>query len=191
MRDGNGTVEILHIFRSRELKGRTRLFARLRLPAGSSIGFHRHEGEEEIFYILSGAGEVSEGGPASPVGPGRCRAHRGRRGAFHLQHGHRAAGVPRRDPRVLRDRRGMLFFGHRRPFERLATSFRWLEQKPFPAARETSYAAGYEGRALRHHPAEGQRVRLGDSGGGAAVHGFHPRSGGGAGSVERAFRRRR
>ena len=30
---------------------------------GSSIGFHRHESEEEIFYILSGAGEVSEGGP--------------------------------------------------------------------------------------------------------------------------------
>jgi mannose-6-phosphate isomerase-like protein (cupin superfamily) len=70
MRDGVGTVEILHVFRSRELKGRTRLFARLRLPAGSSIGFHRHEGEEEIFYILSGTGEVSEGGPVSEVGPG-------------------------------------------------------------------------------------------------------------------------
>jgi mannose-6-phosphate isomerase-like protein (cupin superfamily) len=70
MRDGAGSVEILHIFRSRELKGRTRLFARLRLLPGSSIGFHRHEGEEEIFYILSGTGEVGEGGPASPVVPG-------------------------------------------------------------------------------------------------------------------------
>jgi mannose-6-phosphate isomerase-like protein (cupin superfamily) len=70
MRDGAGAVEILHVFRSRELKGKTRLFARLRLPAGSSIGFHRHEGEEEIFYIISGSGEVSEGGPSSPVGPG-------------------------------------------------------------------------------------------------------------------------
>jgi len=70
MRDGTGAVEILHVFRSGELKGRTRLFARLRLPAGSSIGFHRHDGEEEIFYILSGRGEVSEGGPLSPVEPG-------------------------------------------------------------------------------------------------------------------------
>jgi mannose-6-phosphate isomerase-like protein (cupin superfamily) len=70
MRDGAGAVEILHVFRSRELKGKTRLFARLRLQAGSSIGFHRHEGEEEIFYIISGSGEVSEGGPSSPVGPG-------------------------------------------------------------------------------------------------------------------------
>ena len=42
----------------------------------------------------------------------------------------------------------MFFFRHRRPFERLATSFRWLEQKPFPAARASSYAAGYEGRAF-------------------------------------------
>jgi mannose-6-phosphate isomerase-like protein (cupin superfamily) len=70
MRDGVGTVEVLHVFRSKELKGKTRLFARLRLPTGSSIGFHRHEGEEEIFYILSGTGEVSEGGPLSAVGPG-------------------------------------------------------------------------------------------------------------------------
>jgi mannose-6-phosphate isomerase-like protein (cupin superfamily) len=70
MRDGVGVVEILHVFRSKELKGRTRLFARLRMKAGSSIGFHRHEGEEEIFYILSGTGQVSEGGPVSAVGPG-------------------------------------------------------------------------------------------------------------------------
>lgn len=70
MRDGTGTVEVLHVFRSRELKGHTRLFARLRLPSGSSIGFHRHEGEEEVFYILSGAGQVSEGGVLTAVAPG-------------------------------------------------------------------------------------------------------------------------
>lgn len=70
MRDGTGSVEILHVFRSKELKGRTRLFARLKLAAGSSIGFHRHDGEEEIFYILSGRGEVGEGGPTTTVGPG-------------------------------------------------------------------------------------------------------------------------
>jgi mannose-6-phosphate isomerase-like protein (cupin superfamily) len=70
MRGGEGPVDILHVFRSTELKGRTRLFARLRLPEGSSIGFHRHEGEEEIFYILSGTGDVSEGAPSVRVGPG-------------------------------------------------------------------------------------------------------------------------
>jgi len=70
MREGTGAIEILHVFRSKELKGHTRLFARLRLKPGSSIGFHRHDGEEEIFYILSGTGEVGEGGPTSLVGPG-------------------------------------------------------------------------------------------------------------------------
>ena len=40
----------------------------------------------------------------------------------------------------------MLFFGRRRPSDRLATSFRWLEQKPFPTAREHSYAARYDAR---------------------------------------------
>ncbi len=71
MRGGSGEVEVLHVFKQAELSsGKARLFARLRLGAGSSIGFHRHEGEEEIFYILSGTGEVSEGGAASTVGPG-------------------------------------------------------------------------------------------------------------------------
>jgi len=70
MRDGKGTVEILHLFRKEELKGKVRLFARLRLGSGCSIGYHPHEGEEEIFYILSGSGVVTEGGVVSRVGPG-------------------------------------------------------------------------------------------------------------------------
>jgi mannose-6-phosphate isomerase-like protein (cupin superfamily) len=70
MREGRGAVEILHVFRAAELKGRTRLFARLRLAPGASIGYHVHEGEEEIFYILSGAAQVMEGGVSSHVGPG-------------------------------------------------------------------------------------------------------------------------
>jgi tetratricopeptide (TPR) repeat protein len=37
----------------------------------------------------------------------------------------------------------MLFFGSRRPVERLATSFRWLESKPFPAERARFYSAAY------------------------------------------------
>jgi mannose-6-phosphate isomerase-like protein (cupin superfamily) len=71
MRGGTGAVQVVHVFRSAELKGgRTRLFARLRLAPGSSIGYHVHEGEEEIFSILSGKGKVTEGGVVSEVGPG-------------------------------------------------------------------------------------------------------------------------
>jgi tetratricopeptide (TPR) repeat protein len=37
----------------------------------------------------------------------------------------------------------MLFFGSRRPAERLATSFRWLEPKLFPAAHARHYSTSY------------------------------------------------
>jgi mannose-6-phosphate isomerase-like protein (cupin superfamily) len=70
MRGGKGSVEILHIFRKEELKGKVRLFARLLLKKDCSIGYHPHDGEEEIFYILSGEGLVMEDGAVSRVGPG-------------------------------------------------------------------------------------------------------------------------
>ena len=70
MRGGTGSVEILHVLRPAELKGKTRLFARLTLQPGSSIGWHVHEGEEEIFYILSGEATVTDGDAVSAAGPG-------------------------------------------------------------------------------------------------------------------------
>jgi mannose-6-phosphate isomerase-like protein (cupin superfamily) len=70
MRGGKGTVEIQHVFRQEELKGKARLFARMTVAPGSSIGYHVHEGEEEIFYILSGSGLVVEQDVSTRVGPG-------------------------------------------------------------------------------------------------------------------------
>ncbi len=70
MRGGDGEVEILHIFKTDEIKGKARLFARLRLARGCSIGYHEHAGEEEIFYIIAGRGVVSDGGEEHEVGPG-------------------------------------------------------------------------------------------------------------------------
>jgi len=77
MRGGSGSVEFLHIFRKEELKGKVRLLARLRLRTGCSIGYHAHEGEEEVFYILSGTGIVTEQGVTSTVGPGDAVLTRG------------------------------------------------------------------------------------------------------------------
>ena len=70
MRGGEGTAEILHVFRQKELHGKVRLFARMRLPKGCSIGYHLHEGEEEIFYVLAGTGRVKDGDVMSEVRPG-------------------------------------------------------------------------------------------------------------------------
>jgi len=70
MHDGTGSVEILHVLKMEELHGHTRLFARLTLPPGSSIGYHVHKSEEEIFYILSGAALVNDNGKTRTVGAG-------------------------------------------------------------------------------------------------------------------------
>ena len=71
MREGKGCVEILQILGKEEIPGgKVRLFARLRLPPGSSIGAHTHQKESEIFYVLAGQGMVTEDGTASPMACG-------------------------------------------------------------------------------------------------------------------------
>ena len=71
MRGGDGTVKIEHFWNeAEELRGLNRLFARLTLEPGTSIGFHRHENEAEIFVVVSGEGEVDDDGTLSRVGAG-------------------------------------------------------------------------------------------------------------------------
>ncbi len=62
MREGSGEVEIQHIFKKEELKGKARLVARITLKQGCSIGSHSHGQEEEIFYVLKGEGVATENG---------------------------------------------------------------------------------------------------------------------------------
>lgn len=42
----------------------------LLLPAGASEGAHRHEGVEEVYYVLNGAGEVTVGDETVPIAKG-------------------------------------------------------------------------------------------------------------------------
>lgn len=62
MRGGVGSVEITHIFKKDELKGKARLCARITINPGNSIGLHQHDNEEEIYYIISGRGLVEDNG---------------------------------------------------------------------------------------------------------------------------------
>lgn len=63
MRDGDGTVQLNHIIHEPgELYDKGRLFAHLHLEPGCSIGWHIHEKDEEIFYILNGTAEYSDNG---------------------------------------------------------------------------------------------------------------------------------
>ena len=71
IRDGIGEVEMHKIAESvEELYGKGRLFNRMVIAPGNSIGEHKHEGDNEIFYFLSGTGEYNDNGTKVQVGPG-------------------------------------------------------------------------------------------------------------------------
>ncbi len=70
MRGGNGSIEILHILEKEEMKGKVRMFARVTLNPGSSIGEHDHVGEEEAYYILKGTAQVNDNGILKTVHAG-------------------------------------------------------------------------------------------------------------------------
>jgi len=70
MRGGDGTVDIHHILSKEDLPKNSRLFARVVLRPGCSIGEHEHEREAELFYILSGAGIATDGDQEREIGPG-------------------------------------------------------------------------------------------------------------------------
>ena len=62
MRDGDGSVLIHHVLQDKNLPSNCRLFARITLDPGCSIGEHEHIGEAEVFYILSGKAEMTDDG---------------------------------------------------------------------------------------------------------------------------------
>lgn len=54
MRDGNGTVELTSFATPEELNHKGRLFANITLKPGCSIGYHVHEADSELFYLMKG-----------------------------------------------------------------------------------------------------------------------------------------
>jgi len=70
MGGGKGIVDIIHVLEKNELKGHGRLFARNILKPGTSIGFHQHVGDFEIYYIARGEGLFNDNGAMIPVKAG-------------------------------------------------------------------------------------------------------------------------
>ncbi len=69
-RGGDGRMITYPFVTQQEAHGVGRLFSKLVLPAGSSIGMHEHTGEFEIYYVLSGAGVVNDGERDYAITPG-------------------------------------------------------------------------------------------------------------------------
>ncbi len=72
MRGGEGVVVISPIAAEGELPEKCRLFGKITLPAGASIGAHAHQGECEMFYILEGNPIITDDGKEITAHPGDC-----------------------------------------------------------------------------------------------------------------------
>ena len=71
IRGGNGETEMRKILNNpEELYGKGRMFNHMILAPGRSIGEHRHEGDNEIFYFLKGSAVYNDNGNPVRVFPG-------------------------------------------------------------------------------------------------------------------------
>ena len=71
MRDGKGTVQLTSFIESNaELNDKGRLFSKITLQPGCSIGFHVHDTDSELFYFLTGTGLYSDNGEMKTVSAG-------------------------------------------------------------------------------------------------------------------------
>ena len=69
MRGGNGTVQLEALFPA-GLPAHCRMASVIKLEKGCSIGAHRHDGEGEIFYVLSGVARYYDNGVPRLLEPG-------------------------------------------------------------------------------------------------------------------------
>ena len=70
MRGGNGTVEITNFVTADELNNKGRMFANITLKPGCGIGFHIHENESELFYVMKGEVLYNDNGVEQPLSAG-------------------------------------------------------------------------------------------------------------------------
>ena len=67
---GKGEINVTRLLEMEQLQGKGRLFAHSKIRPASSIGLHQHNGDFEVFYILSGEGIVDDNGTKAPVKAG-------------------------------------------------------------------------------------------------------------------------
>ena len=93
MRGGNGTVEITSFATPEELNNKGRLFANITLNPGCSIGFHIHENESELFYVMKGDVLYNDNGTECVLGAGDVMVCPAGTGHGIACHGEEAAEV--------------------------------------------------------------------------------------------------
>lgn len=79
---GQGEVVLDKILDASQLNGKCGMYAKVTIPAGSSLGHHVHTGDAESYFVLSGEGvyddngvkRVVRAGEATYTGDGRGHA---------------------------------------------------------------------------------------------------------------------
>ncbi len=68
---GRGTATVCHVVSKDELYGHGRMYARVILPPGASVGWHQHKHDTEPYYILKGHADfIDNDHSVTKVGPG-------------------------------------------------------------------------------------------------------------------------
>lgn len=70
MRGGDGTVIVTGFVSAEELNDKGRLFGRITLRPGCGIGYHVHENDSELFYIMKGTAVYDDNGVKTTVSAG-------------------------------------------------------------------------------------------------------------------------
>ena len=70
MRGGDGTVIVSSFVSAEELNNKGRLFGKITLKPGCGIGFHVHESDSELFYIIKGTAIYDDNGQTVTVSAG-------------------------------------------------------------------------------------------------------------------------
>lgn len=70
MRGGEGTIALRAAMAPGDYASPVRLFSRITVPVGGSIGYHIHEQEEEFYYVLSGQGKMDDNGTVVSLAAG-------------------------------------------------------------------------------------------------------------------------
>lgn len=72
LKGGKGTIKVINFLEENESNGIGRLFGVSIIPVGCSIGYHRHMGDNEVYYFLKGTAKVCDNGKEDILVPGDC-----------------------------------------------------------------------------------------------------------------------
>ena len=72
LRGGEGEVTLFNFMTEQEARGAGRLFAKIVIEPGNSVGAHVHEGDMEAYYVLKGSALLSDNGGEVTMEPGDC-----------------------------------------------------------------------------------------------------------------------